>query len=74
MVEKIFDRKKFSMMVEEKAIAPGVGYMDVILSIIEEYNLDFSDINSLLTPSLKQKLEAEAIELNYMKGGNTLPL
>jgi len=74
MEDKFFDRKKFSMIVEQKALLPGVGYMDAIITMCEEYSLDFEDIGSLLTPSLKQKVEAEAIELNYMKGGNTLPL
>lgn len=74
MEEKILDKKKFSMEIERKVLEPGVGYMSAIIESCEELNLDFADIRGLLTPSLKSKIEAEAIENNYMKGGNTLPI
>lgn len=74
MDDKFFDRKKFSLMVEQRALAPGIGYMDAIIELSTEFNIELEDLAPLITPSLKHKVEAEAISLNYMKGGNTLPL
>lgn len=68
------DRKKFSMLVEERVRDTSVGYIDAVLAICEELNIDNCDVSRLITNIVKNKLEAEAIELNYIKGGNTLPI
>ena len=51
-------------------------YMDAVLKICEERDLDPIDVGNLIGPVLKEKIEAEAIDLNLIAndGGNTLPL
>ena len=50
--------------------------MDAVLQICEERDLDPIDVGNLIGPVLKEKIEAEAIDLNLIvsDGGNTLPL
>tara|TARA_B100001093_G_scaffold103132_1_gene95316 strand:+ start:1384 stop:1620 length:237 start_codon:yes stop_codon:yes gene_type:complete len=75
--EKIMTRKRFSAAVETLVQqSKGVSYIEAAAYIIEERGMDFKSLNRLLSDSLKQKIEAEAVNLNLLrqKKKNTLPL
>jgi glutaredoxin-related protein len=72
--EKVMDMKRFSLLVEKRALDPQMGYMDAVIDICEQNDIEIETVNRLISKPLKEKIEAEAIELNFMKGGNTLPL
>jgi len=74
MEEVILTKKRFEKMVEEKVTTLSMSYMDAILKVCEDRTIDPGDVSKFITPVIKQKVEAEAINLNMMKGGNTLPL
>tara|TARA_B100001248_G_C27389658_1_gene461607 strand:+ start:472 stop:708 length:237 start_codon:yes stop_codon:yes gene_type:complete len=75
--EKIMTRKRFSAAVE-KLVSENttVSYIEAAAYIIEERGMDFRSLNRLLSDSLKQKIEAEATNLNLLrqKKKNTLPI
>jgi hypothetical protein len=54
----------------------GVSYIEAAAYIIEERGMDFKSLNRLLSDSLKQKIEAEAVDLNLLrtKQTNKLPI
>jgi len=70
----VLTKKRFEKMVEETVLSQNLSYMDSILKICEDIRIDPEDIGKFISPTIKGKIEAEAIELNMMKGGNTLPL
>lgn len=72
--DMILTKKRFEKMVEETVYKSGIPYMDAILKLCEDNGIDPEDIGKFVTPTIKDKVQAEAIELNLMKGGNTLPL
>mgnify|MGYP001279304397 CR=1 FL=1 len=75
--EKIMTRKRFSAAVETLVQqSKGVSYIEAAAYIIEERGMDFKSLNRLLSDSLKQKIEAEATNLNLLrsKKKNTLPV
>jgi hypothetical protein len=72
--EKMITKKKFSSMVENEVAVHKMGYMDAILMLCEKHELYPEDANKFLSDIVKDKLEAEAVRLNYIKGGNTLPI
>ena len=74
MEEVILTKKRFEKMVEEKVTTLSMSYMDAILKVCEDRTIDPGDVSKFITPVIKQKVEAEAINLNMMNGGNTLPL
>jgi len=77
MIEQIIlTKKRFSKLVEDKVSETKMPYMDAVLKICEERDLDPIDIGNLIGPVLKEKIEAEAVDLNLIEndGGNTLPL
>ncbi len=74
--EKIMTRKRFSTAVELMVAKHNMSYMDACTFIIQDRGLDYRNLKRLLTDSLKQKLEEEALSLNLIKGTkkNKLPL
>lgn len=75
--QKIMTRKRFSAAVENMVSnSKGVSYIEAAAYIIEERGMDFKSLNRLLSDSLKQKIEAEAVDLNLLrtKQTNKLPL
>tara|TARA_Y100000052_G_C2882315_1_gene46164 strand:+ start:256 stop:477 length:222 start_codon:yes stop_codon:yes gene_type:complete len=71
-------KKRFSLAVEELvAKNNGITYIDAAVKVITDRGLDYSALKRLLTPSLKQKIEEEAVSLNLIrnkKKGNQLPI
>lgn len=73
--ETIMTKKRFSRLVEDIRADLKISYMDSVLKICEDRELDPSDVHKLISPVIKDKIEAEALNLNMIKGGgNTLPV
>jgi|TARA_B110000977_G_scaffold155171_1_gene197361 hypothetical protein len=74
--QKIMTKKRFSTAVEQLVVKGNLSYIDAATYIIEERGMDYSNLRKLLTDSLKDKMEAEAIRLNLIRGkkGNQLPI
>lgn len=73
-LEQILTKKRFTKLVEAKVEETSMTYMDAIISVCEDRELDPGEIGNLIGPILKDKVEAEAVSLNLMKGGNQLPI
>ena len=72
--EKLMTPKKFSIAIE-KAVSEGGGtYMDALLDYCEKYQLEPEMIKPLITKSLKEKVEVDARNLNYLPKIATLPI
>jgi hypothetical protein len=73
---KIMTKKRFNIAVEELVSAGQMSYLDAMSHIIETRGMDYANIKKLLSPSLKQKIEAEATNNNLIKvkKGNKLPI
>jgi hypothetical protein len=74
--QKIMTKKRFSTTVEQLVVKGNMSYIDAATYIIEERGMDYSNLRKLLTDSLKDKMEVEAIRLNLIRGkkGNQLPI
>ena len=66
--QKIMTKKRFSTAVEQLVVKGNMSYIDAATYIIEERGMDYSNLKKLLTDSLKDKMEAEAIRLNLIRG------
>ena len=67
-------KKKMTKMVEQYVRQHGMSYTDAVVAICEERIIDPADIGNMIAPVVKDKIEAEAIEANMIKGGNQLPV
>ena len=68
--------KKFAMMIEEivKEVKGGVNYMEAILEYCERHEMEPDTIAPLISKPLKEKIEADARELNFLPRVATLPI
>ena len=57
---------EFSLYIEQLAQQNKITYMDAILEYCQENMLEPEDISSLINKSLKDKLEMDFRELNYL--------
>lgn len=73
--DSILTKKKFAMLVESNVSEFRLTYMDAILKVCSDRELDPADISKLVSPVIKDKLEAECIELRLIEGTtNQLPV
>ena len=72
--DKILTKEKFCALVEQYAHDKNQSYMDAVLEVCKENSIEPDDTNSLLNMSIKDKIEYEAMELNYLEKVNKLPL
>ena len=65
---------KFSTMIEEMVINKNVTYMDACLEYCKDNNVEPESLGRLVNKALKQKIQVEAENLNFLKKSSTLPL
>jgi hypothetical protein len=68
--------KKFAMLIEQ-VVRTGKGtvtYMDAILDYCEKHEMEPDAVAPLISKPLKEKIEADARELNFLPRVATLPV
>ena len=65
---KFYCAKKFTEAIETLAHEKeGMSYVDAIVHFCEQNNIDVESVPNLITKPLKEKIKAEAMELNLLK-------
>jgi len=70
--ENFLTKSKFTKLIEATVVETRLSYMDTILHLCEENNIDPEDVKKFISPIIKDKLEAEAMALNFLPKQNTL--
>jgi len=70
--ENFLTKSKFSKLVEKTVIEKRLSYMDAIVWLCEEHNIEIEDCRKFINPIIKDKLEAEARRLNFLPRTNEL--
>ena len=65
---------EFSLYIEEKVALDKIGYMDAVIKYCDEIDIDVESIAKLINQSLKDKIQIEAEDQNYMRSRGKLPL
>ena len=65
--EKFLDQNKFTQDVEQLVLTTELNYIEALVSYCEDNNIEFESVGKLISKPLKDKLKAEATELNYLK-------
>ena len=65
---------EFSLYIEEKVAEEAIGYMDAVIQYCNEIDIDVESVAKLINQSLKDKIQIEAEDQNYMKSRGKLPL
>lgn len=63
---------KFTKLIENCVRDTRLSYIDAVVHMCEETQIDPADVKKYISPSIKQKIEVEAQELNFLPKQNTL--
>mgnify|MGYP001260205666 FL=1 len=66
--------KTFSLKIEEIVLEKNITHMDAVLWYCEKEGIEPDSVNSLISKALKEKIEANARELNFLPKCAQLPL
>lgn len=73
MIETEFMNKaKFSKIVEKQVVEKKLGYIDAVVEACSITSIDPEDVKKFISPVIKEKIEAEAMRLNFLPRQNTL--
>jgi len=73
-ITNLHNPRKFSDAICDLVRDEGLGYMDAILDYCVRHNIDTDIVPKLLSKSLKDKVEAEAVKFNFLPRTGSLPL
>ena len=73
-MDNIMTTAKFSGMIEEFVRDKGGPYMDAVVHYCERNDVDIETAAKLLNSVIKSKIEAEAMDLNFLPKEAKLPL
>ena len=65
---------KFSTLIEEMVQEKYLTYMDACLAYCKDKNVEPESLGRLVNKSLKQKIQVEAENLNFLPKSSTLPV
>lgn len=71
--DNFLTKGKFSKLVEEVVFTKNLSYIDAIIHLCEENQIDIEDSKKYVSTVIKSKIEAEAKRLNYLPRTNELP-
>lgn len=66
-------KKKFTKMVEDAVRKKSMTYMDAVVYLCNDNQLEIEDVKKYIATSVKEKIELEAMNLNYLEKRETLP-
>ena len=66
------NRAKFSKIIEEQVVSKRLNYIDAVVEACDVTQIDPEDVKKFISPQIKDKLEAEARQLNILPRQNTL--
>jgi|TARA_B100000085_G_scaffold91099_2_gene82355 Glu-tRNA(Gln) amidotransferase subunit E-like FAD-binding protein len=73
MIEAEFmNKSKFSKIVEKQVLDKKLGYIDAVVEACKLTSIDPEDVKKFISPVIKEKIEAEAMSLNFLPRQNTL--
>ena len=70
--EQFLTKSKFTKLIESTAVDMKIPYMDAILKVCETNNIEPEDVKKFISPVIKSKLEAEAMDLNFLPKKNSI--
>jgi len=70
----MLSKQKFTRMIEDTVARTRLSYIDAIVHICEQNQMEIEDVKKYISDPIKEKLEGEAKRLNFLPRGNELPL
>lgn len=71
--KQFLTKQRFAKLIEEFVQKRNVSYMDAVIDVCQDNDVDLEDVRKFITPIIKDKIQAEAMHLNFLPRANTLP-
>lgn len=72
--KQFLTKQKFAKLIEDFVQKRNVTYMDAVISVCQDNDVEIEDVRKFITPIIKDKIQAEAMQLNFLPRCNTLPI
>lgn len=69
---QFLNKPKFTALIENTVRELGIPYMEAILYVCEKEQIEPEDVKKFISPIIRDKVEAEAMALNFLPKQNTL--
>lgn len=69
---QFLNKSRFTKLIEKTVSDLRITYMDAILHLCDENDIDPEDVSKFISPIIKGKLEAEAMGLNFLPKTNSI--
>ena len=70
--DKFLTKSKFTKLIERTVSDLSIPYMEAILQVCDKNGIEPEDVKKFVSPVIKNKVEAEAMNLNFLPKQNTL--
>lgn len=70
--EQFLNKSRFSKLIEKTVVDLRVTYMDAILHVCTKHEIEPEDVKKFVSPVIRDKLEAEAMALNFLPKTNAI--
>ena len=70
--EQFLTKSKFTKLIENVVVNLRIPYMAAIIKVCETNEIELEDIKKFISPVIKDKIEAEAMALNYLPRKNAI--
>ena len=70
--EQFLTKSKFTKLIESTVADMKIPYMDAILHVCNKNNIEPEDVKKFISPVIRDKLEAEAMDLNFLPKKNSI--
>ena len=70
--EQFLTKSKFTKLIENTVADMKIPYMDAILHVCNKNNIEPEDVKKFISPVIRDKLEAEAMDLNFLPKKNSI--
>ena len=70
--EQFLNKSRFSKLIEKTVVDLRVTYMDAILHVCTKHEIEPEDVKKFVSLVIKDKLEAEAMALNFLPKTNAI--
>ena len=72
--KQFLTKQKFVKLIEDVVRSTNSTYMDAVIIVCKNNEVEIEDVRKFITPIIKDKIQAEAMKLNYLPRQNTLPI
>ena len=70
--EQFLTKSKFTKLIEGTVADMKIPYVDAILYVCNKNNIEPEDVKKFISPVIRDKLEAEAMDLNFLPKKNSI--